>query len=154
MKEVIRDLNKEDSDSIYFFTPPYYVLDNFSAFQVEIWGKVFMTPEHAYQWKKYSEDYPDIAESIFNAKSPHDTKKIADANKDKVSEEFHANKPEIMKEILRAKLGQHEKVKKTLVQTGNKKIIENNQKDEFWGIGTGNGKNMLGKLWMELRDNI
>ncbi|OGI90475.1 hypothetical protein A2911_02710 [Candidatus Nomurabacteria bacterium RIFCSPLOWO2_01_FULL_40_15] len=153
MENNSQDFNKETNQAVYFFTPPHYALDNFSAFSVEIWGKLFMTSEHAYQWKKYHVNHLDIAEEIFTAGSSHQVKKISDANKDKVSSDFHKDKIYIMEEILRVKLQQHEKVQRTLKETGSKEIIENNPNDEFWGIGSGNGQNMLGKIWMKIRDN-
>ena len=58
-------------------------------------------------------------------------------------------------EIIRAKLSQHEKVRKTLLETGNKDIVENSPTDAFWGIGSDNkGENVLGKLWMRLREEL
>ncbi|HEV7702183.1 MAG TPA: NADAR family protein [Candidatus Paceibacterota bacterium] len=92
-------LNRETEKEVYFFTPSFYALDNFSAYVVEIWGKKFPTSEHAYQWKKYSDTHPDIAEEIFNSTSPSQTKKIADANKG-ITPEFHKIKVKIMEEIL------------------------------------------------------
>lgn len=149
------DLNKVTEKAVYFFTPPFYALDNFSAYVVEIWGKKFPTSEHAYQWKKYSVSHPDLAEQIYIAPSPHAVKKIADAHKAEVLPEFTAKKVEIMEEILRAKTAQHEKVQKTLRETGGKEIIENSPDDSFWGIGAEeSGQNMLGKVWMKVRDSL
>ena len=147
------DFNRETAEAIYFFTPRFYALDNFSAFTVEIWGKVFPTSEHAYQWKKYSLSDPKLAEEIFKATSPHATKKIADANKEKVTV-THDEKEEFMETILRAKTEQHDKVLRTLLETGEKMIIENSPNDEFWGIGNGSGKNTLGKIWMKIRNEL
>ncbi len=152
MKETT-DYNRETEDAVYFFTPRFYALDNFSAYAVEVWGRRFPTSEHAYQWKKYSISHPDLADQIFSAPSAYATKKIADANKDKVSA-TQAEKLEFMETILRAKTEQHDKVKRTLLETGEKTIIENSPNDEFWGIGSGSGQNMLGKIWMKLRNEI
>ncbi len=147
------DYNKETSDSIYFFTPRFYAFDNFSAYAVEVWGMKFPTSEHAYQWRKYKDTYPELALEIFNATSAYKTKKIADANRDKVLSTQN-EKIQFMETILRAKTEQHEKVRKLLLESGEKTIIENSPDDEFWGIGSGNGQNMLGKLWMKIRDEI
>lgn len=149
------EFNKETNNEVYFYTPKFYVFDNFSPFVIKIWGKEFMTSEHAYQWKKYENLYPDIAKQIFEAKSPNDAKKIADANKDKLTDEWHKIKVSIMEEILTAKTNQHEKVKRMLIETANKTIIENSPVDNFWGIGPdGNGQNMVGKIYMKLRDDL
>ena len=146
------DLNKETEDSIYFFTPAYYALDNFSAFTVSIWDETFQTSEHAYQWKKFQNSNPEIAQQILKAKSPSEVKQISDSHKDSVDVNFRKNKLEIMNEILRAKYDQHEIVRDLLQKTGDKLIIENSPMDDFWGIGhEGTGQNMLGKLWMKIR---
>lgn len=61
-------------------------------------------------------------------------------------------KVEVMKKSLFAKFSQNPDLRQALLKTGQAKIIEDNTKDEFWGIGQqGNGKNMMGKLIMELR---
>jgi ribA/ribD-fused uncharacterized protein len=149
------DFNKETEDAVYFYTPTYYALDNFSAYVVKIWGKKFQTSEHAYQWKKYADFNPGIADRIFSAGSPSEVKEISDANKAKVDPAFHERKFEIMEEILRAKTLQHEKVQKLLRATGSKEIIENSPTDAVWGIGPeGNGQNMLGTIWMKIRRDL
>ena len=149
------NFNMETEEAVYFFTPKYYVLDNFSAYQINIWGKTFPTAEHAYQWKKYLYSNPELAAEIYFTKSPYEAKKLADANRDKVDEEFAEEKVNIMEQILRTKAQQHLKVRKTLMETGKKDIVENSPTDSFWGIGpSGNGENQLGKLWMKVRAEL
>ncbi len=145
----------ETEEAVYFFTPPFYTLDNFSAYIVKIWGKKFLTSEHAYQWKKYSISHPDIADQILNTTNPSDAKKIADAHRADVSPNWEKEKADVMKEIIRAKIQQHEKVQRVLTKTGDKEIFENSPNDSFWGVGPeGTGQNMLGKIWMQLRDEL
>ena len=58
-----------------------------------------------------------------------------------------------MKEILKSKIEQHPYVLKKLIQSGNREIIEDSWRDSFWGWGKNkDGQNILGKLWMELRE--
>jgi hypothetical protein len=60
-----------------------------------------------------------------------------------------------MEELLRAKLSQHEKTRRLLLETGDKQLIENSAVDYYWGIGAdGTGRNTLGKLWMKLRSEL
>lgn len=147
-------LNKETEDAVYFFTTVFSALDNFSAHVVHIWDKDFPTVEHAFQWKKFSISYPEIANAILNAKSPHVVKEIADANKGKIYKNWREDRLVVMEEILRAKAEQHPDVKEILEKTGAKKIVENSPFDSFWGAGPdGKGGNNLGKLWMKIRDN-
>ena len=148
------DFNKETDEAVFFYTPLHYSLDNFSAFSIKIWGKNFPTSEHAYQWRKYYEAHPDIAEEILSATSPNQVKNISDQHKDKVPESFVQNKQEIMKEILLTKIDQHEKVKRVLIETESKTIVENSPTDMYWGIADGTGENVLGKIWMDIRDGL
>ena len=71
----------------------------------------------------------------------------------------------IVKEALEAKFDQHPHLKTRLLNTRGKELVEASPNDRFWGIGMrlsdpaikdkGKwGKNMLGKLLMEIRDNI
>lgn len=149
------NLNKETKDSVYFFTPAFYPLDNFSAHAVNIWDMAFPTAEHAFQWKKFSVSHPEIAKNIFAAGSPDAVKKISNQNKDKVSSYWHDEKLAVMEQILKAKAEQHEDVRERLIMTGKRTIIENSPVDSFWGIGPdGKGENMVGKIWMKIRDSL
>jgi len=143
---------KETDDGVYFYTPKHYCLDNFSAFQIDIWGETFATSEHAYQWRKYGKSAPEIAAKILAATSPNAVKNISDAYKAEVAKDF--DKLAVMEEILKAKLAQHDKVRRVLAETGTKTIYENSPTDNYWGIGEGDGQNMLGELWMKLRTKM
>jgi predicted NAD-dependent protein-ADP-ribosyltransferase YbiA (DUF1768 family) len=60
-----------------------------------------------------------------------------------------------MTEIIRAKYEQHPLVQETLRKSGRRTIVETNATDAFWGWGPDTkGENMLGKIWMKLRDEI
>lgn len=46
-------------------------------------------------------------------------------------------------------------LRKILLSTGKKELIENSPYDKYWGIGpNGKGKNRLGVLLMELRTGL
>ena len=151
-----KGLNRETAEAIYFYTPAFDALNNFSAHRIEIWGKYFPTAEHAYQWKKFSGTKPTTAESILNAGSPEEAQQIAHGQRKEVAKEWHDTKVMIMEEILRAKLAEHETVRDALKRTEKREIVENSPIDSFWGCGpTGDGKNMVGILRMKIRtDNL
>ncbi len=47
----------------------------------------------------------------------------------------------------------HRDIRDILLSTGNAEIVENSPIDFYWGCGAdGSGKNMLGKILMEVRD--
>lgn len=146
-------LNKETGDAVYFFTPAFDALNNFSAHTVEVWGNRFHTAEHAFQWRKYSDVRPDLAEKILAAGCPEEAQCIARQNKPAQPKDWHERKVGVMEEILRAKLVQYEDVREVLKRTSKRKIVENSPADDFWGCGpNGDGKNMMGELWMKIRD--
>jgi len=148
-------LNYATEETIYFFTPAFHPLDNFSAHAIEVWGVLFPTVEHAYQWKKFSLIRPDIAQQILLARSPDAVKKISDPNISNQPEDWHERRVSIMEEILRVKAEQHEDVREILKKTETRRIIENSPIDNFFGGGPdGNGKNIVGELWMKIRDEL
>ncbi len=148
-----KNLNRETDGAIYFFSPAFEPLNNFSAHQIEIWGRRFPTAEHAYQYKKFVEVAPEIAEQILNAGSPEAAQRIAHAHKTEQPKDWHEGKVAVMEDILRAKFAQHEDVREVLARSGSRKIVENSPVDDFWGCGQdGIGKNMMGVLWAKIRD--
>ena len=146
-------LNKETDEAVYLFTPAFDALNNFSAHTVELWGKRFPTAEHAYQWRKFGENQPDIAARILEAGSPEAAQQIAHKHNNLVPKGWHEKKVAVMEDVLRAKLTQHEDVRGVLKRSGKRQIVENSPLDDFWGCGPkSSGKNMMGVLWMKLRD--
>ncbi|MFH0853461.1 MAG: NADAR family protein [bacterium] len=144
-------LNKETNESIFFFTPAFHVFDNFSAHAVTIWEHTFPTAEHAYQWKKFSQD-PNISKRILSARSPEAVNSLGRQNRNKIPQGWHDKKIDVMKEILRAKAEQNDDVREALQRSGERAIIENSPIDDFWGNGPdGKGQNIIGNIWMGIR---
>ncbi len=147
---------------VFFYEHEFYVLSNFAAFQINWKGLMFPTSEHAYHWEKFARtNHPDIAMEIRFALSAHEALKIAEKMRTYRRadwDELDAGRPvkvNIMKAILIAKVGQHEYVRRKLMETGERVLIENSWRDSFWGWGPDQrGENWLGKLWMEIRDEL
>jgi ribA/ribD-fused uncharacterized protein len=141
---------------VLFYERDFYVLSNFSAFSLEWFGYRFDTSEAAYHWMKFSEDgQSEICDAILLAKSAHDAFKIAERFKEVRREDWDDTKVGIMKKILRAKADQHEYVLRKLLATGDRELIEDSWRDDFWGWGPNkDGQNQLGKLWMEIRAEL
>lgn len=138
---------------IFFYEHEFYVFSNFSSFQLEWRGKLWPTSEHAYHSEKFDDE--NIKEQIRNTRSAHESIKLTHANRDKYRKNWDDIKLGIMKEILRAKVMQHPYVKKKLLESEDRELIEDSWRDDFWGWGPKkDGKNHLGKLWMEVREEI
>jgi len=140
------------SVAIKFYTPEFYVFNNFSAHAIEFRGKFYPTCEHAYQAAKCTD--PQGQEEIRNARSPLEAKRLGNETyKAAKDPEWGSKKVAVVEAILRAKLAQHAEAQEALQKSGHEDIVEDSPTDYFWGAGAdGTGQNMLGKLWMKLRD--
>jgi len=138
---------------IFFYGPEFYVLSNFSSFQIEWKGKLWPTSEHVYQSEKFEDD--ELKEGVRNTRSAHEALKFARDNGDKIRKNWQNINLDVMKKIMHAKVNQHPYVKKKLLESGNRKLVEDSWRDDFWGWGPNkDGENHLGKLWMEVRDEL
>jgi ribA/ribD-fused uncharacterized protein len=144
----------DNDKQVFFYEQEFYVLSNFSAFEVEMYNIQFKTAEHCYHWHRFTRD-PGTQYRIRAARSAHDAYRIAQENKPGQDQDWDQKKLLIMSLILKAKVVQHEYVKRKLLETGTRTLIENSWRDSFWGWGPDrNGENKLGKLWMSIRDEI
>jgi len=151
------DCHKLDAPGqVLFYEQDFYVLSNFSAFSLQWFGYRFDTSEAAYHWMKFNSPYQaNIREMILLAPSAHEAFKIAERFKEVRREDWDNVKVGIMKKILQAKAGQHEYVKRKLLATGDRELVEDSWRDDFWGWGEDrDGANMLGRLWMEIRAEL
>jgi ribA/ribD-fused uncharacterized protein len=137
---------------IHFYTPKFYVLNNFSAHAIEFRGKLYPTCEHAYQALKCTDSAGQ--EAIRNARSPLQAKILANETYRTAKDpNWDSKKVAVVEEILRTKLAQHSEARDALRESGNDEIVEDSPTDYFWGEGAdGSGQNVLGKLWMKLRN--
>lgn len=146
----------DTTTQVFFYEQEFYVLSNFAAFQLEWCGLDFPTSEHAYQWMKFIGSPNDGIKALIRfAPSAHDAFKIAEQHKGHVREDWSEKRVGVMRDILRAKVQQHEYVRRKLLETGDRELVEDSWRDAFWGWGTSMcGQNMLGKLWMEIRAEL
>lgn len=146
-------------ERVCFYEQEFYVLSNFSAFSINWKGRRFPTSEHAYHWEKFPQGTRDgelfVRDVIVDAESAHAAFKMAEGWRQLRRPDWDEIKVEVMREILRAKAMQHEYVRRKLLATGDRELVENSWRDDFWGWGPNrNGQNMLGKLWMEVRAEL
>lgn len=143
---------------VRFYEHDFYVLSNFSAFTLNWRNWRFDTSEAAYHYEKFiggGARADVIARCILCASSAHEAFKIAEYNKALRRPDWDDVKVGIMRDILRAKAAQHEYVRRKLLATGDRELVEDSWRDDFWGWGPNrDGQNMLGKLWMEVRHEL
>lgn len=136
---------------------PYGAFSNLYRREIEFEGVVYPTAEHAYQAGKPRKD--SVREWLMSAPSPS---LLAMAAHGLYSWDIQSNwskvKFERMKQVLRAKFTQHEDLTALLLSTGEARLVESATVDNLvnrtWGEVNGKGKNMLGKLLMEIRSEL
>lgn len=143
-------------DRVCFYEQDFYPLSNFSAFTLRWDGWRFDTSEAAYHWEKFKgTGHTAIMDMIRTAPSAHEAFKIAERSKTVRRSDWDEVKVSVMRDIVRSKAAQHEYVRRKLLATGDRELVENSWRDDFWGWGPNrDGQNILGKLWMEVRSEL
>lgn len=122
--------------------------------KITINEKTYPTVEHYYQAMKFTVN-PDYQDQIRAAKTGAAARKLGSTQVMPTRADWDDVKEDIMRDGLRAKFTQNAGLKKLLLSTGNKKLEDGSPTDSYWGIGkSGKGKNRLGMLLMELRDEL
>lgn len=134
----------------------YYEFTNFyPGKRIELDGMSWKTAEHYFQAQKFDRDFVYLISKVWDQDTAREAYAVAASNKAHWRPDWHAVKVDVMRKTLAAKFGQDEDLRKTLCATGNAQLVEASPIDAFWGFGPdGKGKNMLGKLLMELRTEL
>lgn len=139
------------SIKFYRLKDPFGCFSNFSKHPILLDGILWATTEHYFQAQKYigTERYLKIAYAV----TP---KLAAELGRDRslpIRSDWEQVKDAVMKKAIIAKMQQHPEVQKKLMETGDEEIIEDSPIDYYWGCGAdGTGKNMLGKILVEVRE--
>ena len=129
------------------------LISNFSAHSIIYKGIRFATVEHAYQWAKF--DSEKIKGVIKNAESPIKAFELGKFYKSERKQNWDELKVEVLYEIIKEKVTQHEEVRNALLATSDEEIVEDCPNDDFWGNGSsGKGQNQIGKILMKIREEI
>ncbi|HBE16474.1 MAG TPA: Swarming motility protein ybiA [Cyanobacteria bacterium UBA11149] len=140
--------------TIYFFTAdekPYGCFCNFSLHGFELDGLWWPTSEHYYQAQKFAGT--PHAEIIRLAKTPGESAKLGHALPHR--SDWKRIKYNVMHQAVFRKFQTHEDIRKILLSTGDKMIIQKDIGDYYWGCGKdGTGHNYLGKILMEVRISL
>lgn len=128
---------------------------NFAPTPVTIDGNVYPTTEHYFQAMKFATTAPDYAKEIQNASSPTKAKSLGNSRKYPIEDNWNDKRDDVMRVALFSKAIQHSNFLQALLKTGRRELIEAAPRDYYWGEGAKKtGKNMLGKLLMELRTKL
>ncbi len=139
---------------IYFFRKgePFSELSNFAPSEFEADGVRWPTVEHYFQAQKFKD--ASHRERIRGARSPMEAKTLGQTRQVPIRSDWESVKEQVMKKALRLKF-QNPRLRSLLLSTKNRMLVEDSPHDRYWGCGRdGKGKNRLGILLMEVRDEI
>lgn len=158
-------------NSVLFFSrdrADFPFLSNFYPCSVELDGTLWPNTEAYYQAQK--SDNPEYRARILKRPEGRWSKKVGNSyledgqfppkswfrtHSEDLRTDWKSRKVEVMRRGLHAKFTQNENLRLALLNTGTAKLIEDSPNDSFWGLGEdGRGNNLLGKMLMELREEL
>jgi ribA/ribD-fused uncharacterized protein len=136
-----------DQHAIIHFKDDYFFLSNFYNCDIVYEGISYKSAEAAFQAQKCIDDNKKLE---FSALSAGQAKKLG--KEIELRKDWNDIRVDIMKSVVRTKFDQHPELQEQLVATGDRCLIEVNVwHDKFWGVSSGKGRNMLGRILMDLR---
>ena len=139
----------------YHKSDPYFEFTSFHVSPIELDSKNWATTENYFQAQKYIgtplygaiQECGTAREAFTISRSPQGSRwRRCD---------WEEVKQDVMYVALYAKFTQHSDLKKRLLGTGDRPLVEHAERDRYWGDGgDGRGENHLGKLLMKLRNEL
>ncbi|WP_422616013.1 NADAR family protein [Photorhabdus caribbeanensis] len=143
------------NNAIYFYkvNEPYGCFSNFSKHGLAVNGVYWPTVEHYFQANKFF-DF-NIRENIRKLNLPRNAANAGQDRKKPLRTDWEEVKDNIMQFAVLEKFKQHKEIREILLSTGNARLIEHTKNDFYWADGgDGSGKNMLGVILMEIREQL
>lgn len=125
-------------------------LSNFFLAPVVAFGLIYPANEHAYHAAKCV-DFADRAK--FQLVTAADSKRLS--KNIEIRSDWHDIKFNVMLVLTRFKFRAHATLAKRLLDTGDQLLVEGNTwGDTYWGVCNGIGENNLGKILMQVREEL
>lgn len=132
------------------FRGDFSFLSNFYESTIYVDGERYRSVEHAHQ--AYKTIDPWSRKLVREAKTASDAKKLGKSVP--LRDDWDAVKIDLMRSFVRKKF-ENPFLRPLLVSTGDAELIESNTwNDTFWGVCKGVGQNWLGRILMDVRDEI
>jgi ribA/ribD-fused uncharacterized protein len=138
----------------FYFYGEKHPLSNTYKSPFKLGSFIYPTVEHYFQTKK-TDSFEEMV-SILMADTPNEAKKLGRWVEFPVDEEEWEIKQNVyMAKAIKAKFTQNDKLKKFLLGTKDKVLVNNDPYDKYWGAGIdGEGENMCGIILMDLRKEL
>ncbi|HEX5058754.1 MAG TPA: NADAR family protein [Kofleriaceae bacterium] len=145
----------EPAQAVRFYSvnAEYGEFSNFAPYPITLRGKRWPTSEHFFQAQKFAaikdqDEIRAVASPMIAARMGRDRKR-------KLRRDWERVKVGIMREAVEAKFRQHGELRTLLLSTGDAKLVEHTDRDDFWGDGgDGSGRNELGRILMAVRESL
>jgi len=156
----MRSYNRDEACGFRFTREIWGEFSNFAPLAVPIdagpW--TFPTSEHLYQAAKFAAA-PAVQRRIARAPTAREAAAIGRGEKTGLDPRWNAQRVAVMRWVLRMKRETNAaEIDAALAATGDRPIVEVSTRDPWWGakpVGdTWRGYNVLGRLWMELRQQL
>ncbi|MCG8671226.1 MAG: NADAR family protein [Pseudomonadales bacterium] len=143
-----------DKDAIYFSrSDPEQEFGAWSKHSFELEDKEWPSVEHYFQAMKFSDEA--YQEKIRLAESPKQARKLGRTRFKKIRKNWSAVKAVYMTRALYTKCQAYPHIGEALLETGDKKLVENSLYDYYWGCGRDRrGENMYGQVLMNVRNKL
>lgn len=142
-------------ETINFYTTKgdHGCFSNFSRHGITLKGEYWPTTEHYFQAQKFAGTKHET--EVRKANNPKIAAEMGRDRKRPLRSDWESVKDDIMRDAVRAKFTQHKNLQDILLATGDAILVEHTVNDSYWADGgDGTGKNMLGKILMEIREEI
>lgn len=139
--------------NFYSIQGEFGCFSNFSRHSINLKGETWETSEHYFQAQKFVGTRHET--EVRKTKGPRAAADMGRDRKRPLRDDWEQVKDDIMREAVMAKFTQHKDLKEILISTGDAVLVEHTRNDSYWGDGgDGSGKNMLGKILMEVREKL
>jgi ribA/ribD-fused uncharacterized protein len=141
---------EEQTNVIDRFINKFAFLSNFYPSTISYDGKLWPTVEHVYQAYKSLDE--NVRVTIHKARSPGEAKKLGQLLV--IREDWEPVKVDLMRTFVKKKF-ENPFLREMLLATGDAKLVEGNYwNDKFWGVCRGVGQNWLGRILMDVREQV
>ena len=141
--------------TIYFYNTreEYGCFSNFSPHGFVLDELYWSTSEHYFQAQKFIGT--PYLEKLRLVKTPKEAANMGRQRTLPLRSDWEDVKDNIMRKAVFSKFSTNKDIQGILLSTGNEKLVENSPIDYYWGCGAdGSGKNMLGIVLMEIRQQL
>ena len=159
-EEPMRIYTRDQACGFRFTLAAWGAFSNFQPLAVPILAGpwTFITSEHVYQAAKFGA-HPDIQQQIAEAPTAREAAAIGRTPDLGIDPDWNAQRVDVMRWVLRMKReANRAEIDAVLAATGDRPIVEVSTRDPWWGArpvaGRYEGNNVLGRLWMELRQHL